>query len=188
MIVDVVTAGEARALPGELLTELAGFYASDRAFQQLGGDFPDPARIRPEDVAVSLADDLAHPDAEVLLARSAGRLVAVAVVLAHDPDQVPAPSGTDPVPEPVPDPVPDPDPWIALLMVHGRERRSGYGRALAGRVEDRFRAAGHSGVGLSVAEANTGATAFWTALGYEETGRRPDRRRGHRCLVLRKAL
>ncbi|MYV51103.1 GNAT family N-acetyltransferase [Streptomyces sp. SID3212] len=182
MIVDVVTAGEARALPGELLTELAGFYASDRAFQQLGGDFPDPARIRPEDVAVSLADDLAHPDAEVLLARSAGRLVAVAVVLAADPDQVSAPSGTDPVPEPVP----DPDPWIALLMVHGRERRSGYGRELAGRVEDRFRAAGHRGVRLSVAEANTGAVAFWTALGYEETGSRPDRR-GHRCRLLRKA-
>ncbi|WP_327236024.1 GNAT family N-acetyltransferase [Streptomyces sp. NBC_01317] len=180
MIVDVVTAGEARALPGELLTELAGFYASDRAFQQLGGDFPDPARIRPEDVAVSLADDLAHPDAEVLLARSAGRLVAVAVVLAHDPDQVSGPSGAGAVP--------DPDPWIALLMVHGRERRSGYGRGLAGRVEDRFRTAGHSGVRLSVAEANTGAVAFWTALGYEETGRRPDRRRGHRCRLLRKAL
>ncbi|MFJ2651709.1 GNAT family N-acetyltransferase [Streptomyces sp. NPDC087420] len=179
MIVDVVTAGESRALPGELLTELAGFYASDRAFQQLGGDFPDPARIRPEDVAVSLADDLAHPDAEVLLARSAGRLVAVAVVLAHDPDRVSALAESSPAP--------DPDPWIALLMVHGRERRSGYGRELAGRVEDRFRAAGHTGVRLSVAEANTGATAFWTALGYEETGRRPDRRRGHRCRLLRKA-
>ncbi|MFF2526529.1 GNAT family N-acetyltransferase [Streptomyces liangshanensis] len=183
MIVDVVTAGEARGLPGELLTELAGFYASDRAFQQLGGDFPDPARIRPEDVAVSLADDLAHPDAEVLLARSAGRLVAVAVTLAHDPDR---PSTSAPSPSSAS--ASTPDPWIALLMVHGRERRSGYGRELAGRVEDRFRAAGHAGVRLSVAEANTGAVAFWTALGYEETGRRPDRRRGHPCRLLRKPL
>ena len=43
------------ALPGPLLTELTALYASNRAFQQLSGDFPDPDDIRPEQVAAALA-------------------------------------------------------------------------------------------------------------------------------------
>jgi ribosomal protein S18 acetylase RimI-like enzyme len=169
MIVEPLTPVDG-ALPGELLTELASLYASNREFQQLSGDFPDPDDIRPEQVAVSLADELAHPDAEVLLARSAGRLIGIAVTLARHP-------GPD-----------DPDPWIGLLMVHARDQRSGYGRELAGFVEERFRAAGRTGLRLAVPENNLPALAFWTALGYTEIDRRPDPAGGEPCLVLRKPL
>ncbi|MFD4814824.1 GNAT family N-acetyltransferase [Streptomyces sp. NPDC058418] len=169
MIVEPLTPVDG-AFPGPLLTELAALYASNREFQQLSGDFPDPGNIRPEQVAVSLADELAHPDAKVLLARSAGRLVAIAVTLAHHPD---------------PD---DPDPWIGLLMVHAHDQRAGYGSALARVVEDRFLAAGRTGIRLAVLETNQKALAFWDALGYVEIDRRPDTTRGRLCVVLRKAL
>jgi GNAT superfamily N-acetyltransferase len=186
-------------LPGPLLTELAALYASDHAFQQLSGGFPDPAAIGPEEVAASLADELAHPGATVLLARSVGRLVAVAVTLDHAPealgaDEAAPASGS--VPGPVRDTasgtgsggVADSEPCVGLLMVHGEQRRAGHGRRLAGIVEERFRAAGRSGVRLGVLENNAGALAFWAALGYEEIGRRPDRRHGRPCVVLRKDL
>ncbi|WP_329457230.1 GNAT family N-acetyltransferase [Streptomyces sp. NBC_01497] len=208
-------------LPGPLLTELAALYASDHAFQQLSGDFPDPEAIRPEQVAASLADELAEPGAEVLLARSAGRLVAVAVTLAQVPDPCGTRTGATPLsdgePEGGPAPAPDaaarpasgtsgtistsatsatsstsgtsgPDAWIGLLMVHGEMRRIGHGRRLAEVVERRFGDAGRSGVRLGVLESNTRALAFWTALGYEEIDRRPDRRLGRPCVVLRKDL
>ena len=73
-------------LPGELLTELTALYASNREFHALSGDFPDPDDIRPEQVAAALADELAHPGVQVLLARSFGRLVGMAITLAHHPD------------------------------------------------------------------------------------------------------
>ncbi|MEE1791460.1 GNAT family N-acetyltransferase [Streptomyces sp. BE308] len=157
-------------IPGPLLTELAALYASNRAFHQLSGDFPDPDDIRPEQVAAALADDLAHPDAEVLLARSHGALVGVAVTLAHHPDPA------------------DPDPWIGLLMVDAGRQRSGYGRQLAGFVAERFRAAGRDGLRIAVLENNPRALAFWTSLGYEVIGRRPDRQLGRPCAVLRTSL
>ncbi|MFE1344500.1 GNAT family N-acetyltransferase [Streptomyces sp. NPDC058757] len=158
------------ALPGPLLTELTALYASNREFQQLSGDFPDPDDVRPEQVAAALAAELAEPSAEVLLARSEGRLVAVAVTLARHPDPA------------------DPDPWLGLLMVHADEHRAGFGRRLAGHVEDGFRASGRTGLRLAVLENNPAALAFWTALGYEETDRRPDRAHGRPCVVLRKSL
>ncbi|MFB7585803.1 GNAT family N-acetyltransferase [Streptomyces sp. NPDC056169] len=158
------------ALPGALLTELTALYASNEEFQQLSGDFPDPSDIRPEQVAAALADDLAEPTAEVLLARSEGRLVAVAVTLGRHPDPA------------------DPDPWLGLLMVHAGEQRAGHGRRLAAYVEDRFRAAGRTGLRLAVLENNPKALAFWTSLGYEETARRPDLAHGRPCVVLRKSL
>ncbi|MFD4377782.1 GNAT family N-acetyltransferase [Streptomyces sp. NPDC058486] len=158
------------ALPGALLTELTALYASNREFHQLSGDFPDPDDVRPEQVAAALADELAAPSAEVLLARSEGRLVAVAVTLGRHPDPA------------------EPDPWLGLLMVHGDERRAGFGRLLAGHVEDGFRARGRTGLKLAVLENNPKALAFWTALGYAETDRRPDLAHGRPCLVLRKAL
>lgn len=158
------------ALPGALLTELTALYASNEEFHQLSGDFPDPSDVRPEQVAAALADELAEPTAEVLLARSEGRLVALAVTLGHHPDPA------------------EPEPWLGLLMVHGDARREGHGRRLASYVEDRFRAEGHTGLRLAVLENNPRALAFWISLGYEETDRRPDRAHGRPCVVLRKSL
>ncbi|MET7859243.1 GNAT family N-acetyltransferase [Streptomyces sp. NPDC005318] len=160
----------AGALPGPLLAELTALYASNLTFQQLSGDFPDPDDIRPEQVAASLAEELANPDTEVLLARSQGRLAGVAITLAHHPDPA------------------DPDPWIGLLMVDARQHRSGYGRRLAGLVEERFRAAGRDGIRLAVLENNPAALAFWTALGYDVIDHRRDHSLGRPCSVLRKAL
>ncbi|MFF8832328.1 GNAT family N-acetyltransferase [Streptomyces sp. NPDC015131] len=170
MIVEPLETARGGDLPGPLLTELTGLYASNREFAQLSGDFPDPDDIRPEQVAASLAEELSHPDTEVLLARSAGHVIGISVTRAHHPE---------------PD---DPDPWIGLLMVHAREHRTGFGRELAEIVEKRFRAEGRRGVRLAVLENNTKAIGFWEALGYEEIDRRPDRRRGRDCVVMRKGL
>ncbi|SCD30308.1 Acetyltransferase (GNAT) family protein [Streptomyces sp. TverLS-915] len=159
------------ALPAPVLLELTELYASDKEFQQLSGDFPDPEHIRPEQVAASLAEELSHPDAEVLLARSRGRLVGLAATLRHHPSR--------------PD---DPDPWIGLLMIDGRARRQGHGRRLTRAVEDRFREEGRTGVRLAVLRGNATAMAFWTALGYEVVDERPDLRRGRPTYVLRKDL
>ncbi|MCF4138996.1 GNAT family N-acetyltransferase [Streptomyces sp. Tue 6430] len=157
-------------IPAPLLAELTALYAGDREFQALGGDFPDPDDIRPEQVARALADEMAEPGVEVLLARGAGRLVGVAVTLAHHPD---------------PD---DPDPWIGLLLVDTAVRRQGCGRRIAEAVEARFRAAGRGAVRLAVPDADPRGLSFWTALGYEVIGHRPDRRLGRPCAVLRKSL
>ncbi|MFH9730345.1 GNAT family N-acetyltransferase [Streptomyces sp. NPDC017260] len=155
-------------IPGPLLTELTALYASNRAFHALGGEFPDPDDIRPEQVAAALADELARPGAEVLLARDAGRLVGVAVTLARHPGPA------------------EPDPWIGLLMVDAGLWRQGYGTRLASLVEDRLRAGGRTAVRLAVPDAD--GLAFWTALGYTAVDDRPDLRRGHPRTVLRKPL
>jgi len=157
-------------IPAPLLTELTALYAANRDFMALSGDFPDPDDIRPEQVAAALAEELAHPDAEVLLARSEGRLVGVAITLARHPDPA------------------DPDPWIGLLMVDAAVHRQGYGRRLAALVEDRFRTEGRTAVRLAVLDGNDRALAFWTALGYEVIDRRPDLQHGRPCSVLRKPL
>jgi GNAT superfamily N-acetyltransferase len=158
------------ALPGELLTELTALYASNHEFYALSGDFPDPDDIRPEQVATALADEFVNPDVEVLLARSAGRLVGMAITLAHHPDPA------------------DPDPWIGLLLVDASEQRKGYGRELATHVEERFHKAGRHAVRLAALDNNPKALAFWTALGYEVIGHRKDRQLGRPCAVLRKVL
>ncbi|MET7490377.1 bifunctional GNAT family N-acetyltransferase/NUDIX hydrolase [Streptomyces sp. NPDC005538] len=170
MFLEPLTPAEAGALPGELLTELTALYASHHAFHALSGDFPDPEDIRPEQVATSLADELADPEVEVLLARSAGRLVGIAITL-----------GTHPDPE-------DEDPWIGLLMVDAAQQQQGYGRQLATLVEDRFRAAGRTAVRLAVLDNNPKGLAFWTALGYDVIDHREDRQLGRPCAVLRKQL
>jgi GNAT superfamily N-acetyltransferase len=157
-------------LPGPVLTEVAALYATNHAFFELSGDFPDPDRITVEQVAEALADELAPGGAEVLLARSAGRLVALAATLAEHPADD------------------DPDPWIGLLLVDATAHRRGYGRELAQRIEDRFRAAGRTGVRLAVLDGNDRALAFWTAQGYELLRHAPDRERGRPCSVLRKQL
>ncbi|MFF1414381.1 GNAT family N-acetyltransferase [Streptomyces sp. NPDC058289] len=161
------------ALPGPVLTEIATLYATNHAFFELSGDFPDPGRITVEQVAAALADELAHEGAEVLLARSAGRLVGLAATLAHHPD---------PASE-------DPDPWIGLLLIDATAHREGYGRAVVAMVEDRFRAAGRSGVRIAVLDANEKGLAFWQSQGYVTLRRgAADRERGRPCTVLRKAL
>ncbi|MFF3638780.1 GNAT family N-acetyltransferase [Streptomyces sp. NPDC002250] len=170
MILEPLARTAGHDLPGPLLTELTALYASNRAFHALSGDFPDPDDVRSEQVAAALADELAQPDAEVLLARSEGRLVGVVITLARHPDPA------------------DPDPWIGLLMVDATEQGKGYGRRVAAAVEERFRAAGRRAVRLAVLENNPGALAFWTALGYEVVDHRRDHALGRPCAVLRKVL
>lgn len=157
-------------LPGPLLTELTTLYAANRDFHALSGDFPDPDDIRPQQVAAALAEEAADPGVEVLLARSEGRLVGIAITLDRHPDPA------------------DPDPWIGFLMVAADVHRQGHGRQLASLVEDRFRAAGRTAVRLAVLDANPRGLAFWTALGYEVIDHRADRRAGRPCAVLRKPL
>ncbi|XUL90070.1 GNAT family N-acetyltransferase [Streptomyces galilaeus] len=170
MFLEPLTSTEAGALPGELLTELAALYASNHAFHALSGDFPDPEDIRPEQVATALADELADPEVEVLLARSAGRLVGIAITLGTHPDPA------------------DEDPWIGLLMIDATQQQQGHGRQLASLVEDRFRAAGRTAVRLAVLDNNPDGLAFWTTLGYEVIDHRQDRQLGRPCTVLRKQL
>lgn len=169
MILEPLSPGQ--DLPVPLLTELTSLYASNREFHRLSGDFPDPDGIRPEQVAAALAEELAVPGAEVLTARTdEGRLVGVAITLAHHPDPA------------------DPDPWIGLLMVDAAEHGRGHGRALAELLENRFRTQGREAVRLAVLDSNPKALAFWTALGYEAIGNRPDQALGRPCAVLRKVL
>jgi GNAT superfamily N-acetyltransferase len=157
-------------IPAPLLTELTALYVSNRDFHALSGDFPNPDGISPQQVATALAEELVNPGAEVLLARSGGRLVGIAITLGHHPDPA------------------DPDPWIGLLMVDASLRRQGYGRRLVSLLEDRFRAVGRTAVRLAVLEGNVRGLAFWTALGYETIDRRPDLGKGRPCAVLRKVL
>ncbi|MEU0198503.1 MULTISPECIES: GNAT family N-acetyltransferase [unclassified Streptomyces] len=157
-------------LSDSLLAELTALYASHPEFHTLSGDFPDPKDIRPEQVAAALAEEREHPDAEILLARSFGRLIGIAVTLAHHPDPA------------------DRDPWIGLLMVDASLQGQGHGRRLATLVEDRFRQAGRTAVRLAVLANNPKALAFWTALGYETIDHRRDRRLDRPCAVLRKEL
>lgn len=170
MILDPLPRTPDHDIPAPLLTELTALYASNHEFHALSGDFPDPEDIRPEQVAAALADELAEPDAEVLLARSEGRLVGIAITLAHHPDPA------------------DPDPWIGLLMVDATAHRQGYGTRLASLVEDRFRKAGRTAVRLAVLDANPKGLTFWTSLGYEVVDHREDRALGRPCAVLRKSL
>ncbi|WP_328340337.1 GNAT family N-acetyltransferase [Streptomyces violaceus] len=158
------------SVPAPLLTELTALYASNHEFHALSGDFPDPDDIRPEQVAAALAEEWVLPGVDVLLARSFGRLIGIAITLAHHP----GPS--------------DPDPWIGLLMVDASLHGQGHGRRLASLVEDRARAADRRAVRLAVPADNPKALAFWTALGYEVVDHREDVRLKRPCAVLRKDL
>ncbi|GGX23757.1 GNAT family N-acetyltransferase [Streptomyces lomondensis] len=157
-------------LGDSLLAELTALYASNHEFHTLSGDFPDPKDIRPEQVAAALAEEWEQPGTDILLARSFGRLIGIAVTLAHHPDPA------------------DPDPWIGLLMVDASLHGQGHGRRLAGLVEDRLRDSGRTAVRLAVLANNPKALAFWTALGYEIIDDRRDLRLDRPCAVLRKEL
>ncbi|MEU3553602.1 bifunctional GNAT family N-acetyltransferase/NUDIX hydrolase [Streptomyces fragilis] len=172
MILEPLPLTPDRDIPGPVLTELTALYASNREFHALAGDdeFPDPDDIRPEQVAAALAEEIADPDIEILLARSAGRLIGLAVTLAHHPDPA------------------DPDPWIGLLMIDATVHHQGFGRRLAAAVEARLFAAGRTAVRLAVLDSTPGSLAFWTSLGYQVIGHRLDRQYRRPCSVLRKPL
>ncbi|MWA11967.1 GNAT family N-acetyltransferase [Streptomyces sp. BA2] len=170
MILEPLDPAEDGALPGELLTELTALYASNRVFHALSGDFPDSDDIRPEQVAAALADELAVPESQVLVARSEGRVVGIGITLNRHPDPA------------------DPDPWIGLLMVDARQQRKGYGREFVGKIEERFRGEGRDGVRLAVLEGNDTGLAFWGSLGYEVIDHRRDLDADRPCAVLRKPL
>jgi ribosomal protein S18 acetylase RimI-like enzyme len=170
VILTPLTVVPGEGVPDPLPAELTALYATNRAYHALSGDFPDPDDIRPEQVVAELAGEWANPDTEVLLARDGDRLVGVVITLAHHPDPH------------------HPDPWIGQQKVDARLHRRGYGRRIAGLVEDRFRAAGRTAVRLAVLDANPGALAYWTRLGYVPLAHRADRERGRPCTVLRKEL
>ncbi|MEU3775900.1 GNAT family N-acetyltransferase [Streptomyces sp. NPDC032472] len=172
MILEPLTGDDDGTLPGPLLTEIAALYATNHAFFELSGDFPDPHRITVEQVAAALTDELAHDGAEVLLARSAGRLVGLAATLAHHPDPA---SG-------------DPDPWIGLLLVDATAHRAGHGTRIAATVEDRFRTAGRTALRLAVLDNNPGARDFWASRGYTFLRHAKDLEHGRDCTVMRKEL
>jgi ribosomal protein S18 acetylase RimI-like enzyme len=170
MILEPLRIGPGGEIPAALLTELTALHASNREYHALSGDFPDPDDIRPEQVAAELAEELADPGAEVLVARAEGRTAGLAVTLARHPDPA------------------DPDPWIGLLLVDSAVHRGGHGRRIAALVESRFREAGRAAVRLAVLDSNPKGAAFWAALGYETIDHRRDRRLGRPCAVLRKPL
>ncbi|MDQ8704743.1 GNAT family N-acetyltransferase [Streptomyces sp. LHD-70] len=170
MILEQIPVLDDGALPGTVLTEVTELYASNREFFAFSGDFPDPEHIAEEQVAAALAEELARPTAEVLLARSEGRLVGLAITLGQHPN-----------PE-------DPDPWIGLLLVDAKLHRGGVGRELARLVEDRFRTAGREAVRLAILENNDQAGWFWTNLGYELIGYAEDLERQRPCVLMRKEL
>ncbi|MFC8147725.1 GNAT family N-acetyltransferase [Streptomyces paradoxus] len=157
-------------LGDSLLAELTALYASNSALHRLTGDFPDPEDIRPGQVAATLSQEWEQPGTDILLARGSGRLIGIAVTLAHHPDPA------------------DPDPWIGLLMVDASLHGQGHGRRLAALVENRFRAAGRTAARLAVLANNPKALAFWTSLGYEVLDHREDRGMRRPCTVLRKDL
>ncbi|MGI5470297.1 GNAT family N-acetyltransferase [Streptomyces sp. CA-132043] len=178
-------------LPDPLLDELTDLYASNAEFFALSGDFPDPYALRRDEVASSLNAELAHPAAEVLLAREPGRATTPASGRVTTPGSGDRPpgrlTGLAATLTEHPDPI-DPYPWIGLLLIHGDLHRSGHGSRLAACVEDRLRASGHDGVRLAVLDNNPGALVFWTALGYRAIDHRTDHAMGRPCTVLHKDL
>ncbi|MFF6997438.1 GNAT family N-acetyltransferase [Streptomyces sp. NPDC008313] len=214
MRIETLRIDSEQGIPAALLAELTALYASNRAFHALSGDFPDPDGITAEQVAKALARESAHPDVEILLARSedgAGTGGGQGTERGHGtqgrndgatgkvPDGATGTDGEDgsggggPLLGLAitlarhPDPA-DPDPWLGLLLIDAGRQREGYGRELAERVEARFRAAGRTALRLAALDNNPDALAFWTSLGYEAVGHRGDLRLGRPCTVLRKAL
>jgi ribosomal protein S18 acetylase RimI-like enzyme len=82
----------------------------------------------------------------------------------------------------------DGHPWIGLLLIDGRVRRRGYGRAVAEALAQRMREAGATAVRLGVLEDNDAALRFWAALGYRIVDKRPDLAKGRATVVMEKTL
>ena len=126
------------SLPPGVLAALTELYASTPPSTAPPATSPTPGPSPTSRSRAASAPELAHPAAEVLLARDSadGSLAGIAVTLAEHPDPL------------------DPYPWIGLLMVHGGRHRSGLGRELAGLVEERLSARGRDGIRLAVLDAN----------------------------------
>ncbi|MEV4416966.1 GNAT family N-acetyltransferase [Catellatospora sp. NPDC049609] len=161
--------------PGSpVLAQLAALYAGNADYHRLSGDFgARPEEVSPGQVAAALDAELAEPGVEVLLARDpeagdGAPLAGVAVVLRSHPA--------------------DGLPWIGLLLVDARRQGRGLGRAVAEEVHERLRRHGSPAVRLAVLENNPAGLAFWTALGYAEIDRRPDRQAGRDCVVMHRPL
>jgi ribosomal protein S18 acetylase RimI-like enzyme len=67
------------------------------------------------------------------------------------------------------------DCWLEDLFVVAEARRSGLGRALVTEALERARARGCGRIELDVDEANTGAIAFYRALGFSTESKPPGR-------------
>lgn len=156
------------AFTAEEIREVVALYASNPAYWRAAGEY-DPESIQAAEVEADLKGEVATEGGEVLLGRDGyGRLAGIVCLLDRHPK--------------------DGLPWIGLLMVDGRSRRTGIGRRLAGLVEERFRGEGRSGIRLAVLENNPDALAFWTSLGWYEIDRRQDLAHDRPCVVMHKPL
>ncbi|MGW2474564.1 GNAT family N-acetyltransferase [Streptomyces sp. NPDC001665] len=152
----------------EEIREVVALYAGNPAYWRAAGEY-DPEDIHAVRVEADLRDEVATEGGEVLLGRDGeGRVVGVVCLLRRHPK--------------------DGLPWIGLLMVDGRSRRTGIGRRLVGLVQERFRAEGRSGLRLAVLENNPDALAFWKSLGWREIDRRQDLAHDRPCIVMHKNL
>src|SRR5262249_52202826 len=147
---------------------VVGIYASNPEYGRASGEY-DPEHVRPEQIEAELREDSTTGGVQILLAPDdQNQGVGLGSVLPEHPRYG--------------------DPWIGLLIVHGDQHGSGYGRLLAAAIEDRLRSEGRKGIGLAVLDNNPTALAFWSALGWQEIDRRPDAQYGRPCIVMHKPL
>ncbi|MFE4695465.1 GNAT family N-acetyltransferase [Streptomyces sp. NPDC056738] len=150
------------------IAEAVGIYASNPEYYRSSGEY-DPEHIAPDHIEADLREEAGGEGGHVLLARDAeGRAVGLVCLLDRHPT--------------------DGYPWIGLLIVHGDQRRRGIGRLLVAAVKDRFRRQGRDGLRIAVLENNPSASAFWSALGWQEIDRRRDIQWGRPCIVMHKPL
>jgi ribosomal-protein-alanine N-acetyltransferase len=106
--------------------------------------------LAPSWPAERIARHIRHPDSVVLCARVASRLAGFAIMQFGDSTA-----------------------HLNLLGVEIGRQRHGLGRALLGWLEESAMVAGTFLIELELRASNTGARAFYEALGYRETGRVP---------------
>ena len=123
--------------------------------EQLGYDIP------AAEVGRRFADVAANPDHRAVVAEVAGRVVGLMHVFARPALENP------------------PEAIVEAIVVAGRRRRSGVGRALMDEAECWAKAHGISSVALSSNVTRTGAHAFYHTLGYATAAT---------ALILRKRL
>jgi ribosomal protein S18 acetylase RimI-like enzyme len=163
----VITLTTARLDAAEI-EQLEAICRSHSEFWRVSGD-QDPDTMTRESIAAMLREDATAEGCETVVARDdGGRVAGFAQLLLRHPV--------------------DGCPWIGLLLVDGQLRGRGYGRAIVGAVEERFRGEGVPAIRLGVLVANTAAQPFWHALGYRRIDLRPDRAKGRPTIVMEKAF